>query len=140
MAFSCEKEEAIALTSICAVTNPTEELGWLKAEIENREQSTSDINKYFYIQQAEYNGQAIFIYNNCCPMCNTIIPAYNCQGELLFYLNQDTEESKKIENTKIIWQPEDFACTVNKLFFIYDSTKKKAFLFRQNRNAFFFHY
>ena len=111
MAFSCEKEEAIVLTSICAVTNPTEELAWLKAEINSREQSTSDINKYFYIQQAEYNGQVIFIYNNCCPMCNTIIPAYNCQGELLFYLNQDLEESKKIKNTKVIWQPKDFACT-----------------------------
>jgi len=112
MAFSCEKEGCMP-SNTCGVTNPTEELGWLKAEIADREQRTSDFNKYFYIQQAEYNGQTIFIYSNCCPMCNTIVPVYNCQGELLFYLNQDPEKDKEIKSEKVVWKPADFACAKN---------------------------
>jgi hypothetical protein len=115
MAFSCEKEENCMPfgSNTCAVNNPIEELEWLKAEIERREQNTSDIDKYFYIQQAEYNRQTIFIFNNCCPMCNTMVPAYNCKGKLLFYLGDKPEESKKIKNTKVIWKPQNYACSQN---------------------------
>ena len=46
-------------------------------------------------------------------MCNTIVPAYNCQGELLFYLGQEPEKDEEIKNEKIIWKPADFACAEN---------------------------
>lgn len=112
MAFSCEKEEdQIRLSSnTCSVIKPTEELAWLKAEIQRQKQSTSDVAKYFYIQQAEYKQQTVFIYNSCCPMCMTIVPVYDCQGELLFYLSDKPEESQNIKNAKIIWKPNNFAC------------------------------
>jgi hypothetical protein len=111
MAFSCEKEnDCVVPAATCSVTNPVTDMAWLKAEVQRREKSGSEIEKYFYIQQAEYNGQTIFMYNNCCPMCGTVVPAYNCQGELLFYLGQKPEEDKKIRNTKILWKPNNFTC------------------------------
>ncbi|KAA5542398.1 hypothetical protein [Adhaeribacter rhizoryzae] len=112
MAFSCEKEEGNfePLSNICSVKNPVEELGWLKEEIQSRERTDSEIYKYFYILQAEYNQQTVFIYDNCCPMCSSVTPVYNCQGKLLFYLSNKPEESKRIKNAKIIWKPNNFAC------------------------------
>ena len=112
MAFSCDKEEnyIAPLGNACSVNNPAEDLAWLKAEIQRLEQLNSDIAKYFYIQQAEYKQQTVFIYNNCCPMCGTIVPVYNCQGELLFYLSDKPEEVKNIKNQTVIWQPKDYAC------------------------------
>ena len=67
MAFSCDKEEnyIAPLGNACSVNNPAEDLAWLKAEIQRLEQLNSDIAKYFYIQQAEYKQQTVFIYNNC---------------------------------------------------------------------------
>jgi hypothetical protein len=114
-AFRCEQEaDCISpLGNTCSVNKPVEDLAWLKAEVKRLEQSTSDVAKYFYIQQAEYNQQTIFIYNNCCPVCNTIVPVYNCQGELLFYLSDNPEEAKNIKNAKIIWKPNGFACAEN---------------------------
>ncbi|GEO03444.1 hypothetical protein AAE02nite_11080 [Adhaeribacter aerolatus] len=113
MAFSCEKEEdqVLLLNNTCTVNRPLEELAWLKAEVQRQEQSTSDVAKYFYIQQAEYKQQTVFIYNSCCPMCSIIVPVYNCQGELLFYLSDKPEEGQNIKNTKVIWKPKNYACT-----------------------------
>lgn len=111
MAFSCEKEGGcIEPDIICNVNNPKTELTWLKAEVQRRQQNHTDVEKYFYIQQATYNGQTVFMYNNCCPMCSTIVPVYNCQGELLFHLGQNPEEDKKIKDIKILWKPGNFAC------------------------------
>ncbi|MDB5261344.1 MAG: hypothetical protein JWQ14_625, partial [Adhaeribacter sp.] len=74
MAFSCEKEESYLASNTCKVNNPTAELAWLKAEINRREQNPTYVAKYFYIQQAEYKQQTVFIYNNCCPVCGTTTP------------------------------------------------------------------
>jgi len=103
LAFSC-KDQGPDL--ICNVNNPTEDLPWLKSEIERRKQSQNDISKYFYIEQGEYNGQTVFIYNNCCPMCNTILSVYDCNGKKLF----DLDSTIEIKNIKKIWVPEDFPC------------------------------
>jgi len=114
MAFSCEKEDEVHLLSssanTCTVNNPLEELTWLKAEVQRRQQNPSDVEKYFYIQQAEYNGQTVFIYNNCCPMCGTIVPVYNCQGERILNLSDKPEEGKNLKNVRVLWKPSNYAC------------------------------
>jgi len=111
MAFSCEKEEMPGNT--CGVNNPLKELSWLKSYIQRQEQNYPDIAKYLYIAQAEYNGQAVFLYYNCNPLYDTIVPVYNCQGELLFYLGQEPEKGAGIKNEKVIWKPANFACAGN---------------------------
>jgi len=104
LAFSCK--EKVHPSPTCNVKNPTEELAWLKAEIDRREKSHSDMEVYFYIEQGEYNDQTVFLYNNCCPMCNTIIPVYDCLGTKLFDLSPGIE----IKNIKVIWKPDGNPC------------------------------
>jgi hypothetical protein len=113
-AFSCDKEEYCEpLADTCSVANPVKGLPWLQAEVQLREQNNSDISQYLYIMQAKYNQETVFIYGNCCPMCDTNVPVLNCEGEVLFYLGQDSTRDKKISNQKIIWKGKDFSCTIN---------------------------
>ena len=102
--LSCK--DKVQPSSICDVKNPIEDLPWLKAEIDRREKSTSDIEFYFFIEQGEYNNQTVFLYNNCCPMCNTIIPVYDCSGTKLFDLSPGME----IKKIKTLWKPEGCPC------------------------------
>ena len=104
LALSCKDKVQPSFT--CDVKNPIEELPWLKTEIDRREKSTSDVEVYFFIEQGEYNNQTVFLYNNCCPMCSTITPVYDCSGTKLFDLSPGIE----IKNIKIIWKPEGCPC------------------------------
>jgi len=106
LTLSCK--EKVKPSSICDVGNPTQDLPWLKAEIQSREQDHGDVAKYFFIEQGEYNNQTVFLYDNCCPMCNTIITVYDCSGIKLFDLSPGIE----IKNIKTIWKPEGNPCQV----------------------------
>jgi hypothetical protein len=99
-----EKDNAGA----CGASDPINELTWLKEEIESRKQNPNGIDKYFYIEQGEYQKQTVFLYNNCCPMCNTTIPVYACDGTKLF----DSALGIDIKNIKIVWKPADFPCQI----------------------------
>ena len=107
MAVSCKKEVVEPNKNTCGVVSPTTELDWLKQEIARRDQDTTDIKKYFYIQQGVYHGQTVFLYNNCCPYCSTIILAYTCEGELINKINL-----QEVTDTKVIWAPVDFECQI----------------------------
>ena len=112
-ALACDNEESCEpLAEIYSVADPIKDLPWLQAEVQLREQNASDISQYFYILQAEYNQETVFIYGNCCPMCSTITSVLNCKGEVLFYLGQDNARDKKISNQKIIWKGKNFSCNI----------------------------
>ena len=96
----------------CDVNNPIEDLAWLKSQIDEIKNNQSDISKYFYIEIAEYQNQTIFISNNCCPICNTIVPIYNCEGEGLGLLGGEIKQSE-ITNVKVIFSRNDFPCKTN---------------------------
>ena len=98
--------------SICTTTDPGSELVWLKEEIVRRKADTNDIAKYFYITQATYNSQMVFVYDDCCAICNTAIFVYNCAGDRIGQVNADIQR-EDIKNPKIIYEPQDFACQVN---------------------------
>ena len=70
----------------CNAPNPIEDLAWLKAEVADL--SNSDLaKKYWFITQATFRQETVFIVRNCCPTCNTLpSPVYSCNGELLFVL------------------------------------------------------
>ena len=95
--------------SICNTTDPETQLGWLKEEIVKRKADTIDITKYFYISQATYNSQTVFVYNDCCPICNTSIYVYNCFGDRIGQVHDDIKW-EDIKNSKIIFKPQNFAC------------------------------
>ncbi len=96
----------------CGVNNPTEDLAWLKAEIDRRNETLTKDMKYCYIVQAELNGQDVFIYEDCNPLINKAIFILTCEGTEI-----DTQESalafEQLKNKTIIWKGNDFACQIN---------------------------
>ena len=99
----------------CSVDNPVEDLVWLCDEIRDREQQPqSDLTQYFYIAQSKYEGETVFIYGNCCPTCNTIVPVLNCEGEQIGLLGHQEEniDYRVLEQAVIIWKPADHSCTL----------------------------
>ena len=113
--FSCQEKAEEPTIEACGVQNPVKELAWL-AEIT----SSSELAIYFYITQAEYTGETIFIMRNCCPHCNTVITAYNCEGTLLGVVGQNSEidasliliDTSSILNERTIWKPVNSSCSI----------------------------
>ncbi|CAN5913923.1 hypothetical protein BH24BAC1_BH24BAC1_33250 [soil metagenome] len=111
MAFSCDTEICIeGPENTCAVTNPVEDLPWLQEKIGGLQQSDPSVAPYFYITQALYENKTVFIFENCCPHCTTVVPVYDCQGQQLFLAHERTDFQQKAKNSRLIWQPENFAC------------------------------
>lgn len=89
----------------CGAEDPVDEFTWLRAIVEDLEQST--IKEYFYVVQAEFKGNTVFYVNNCCPFCMTVIIYRDCNGNALELANADVASLK---DEKIIWKPDNFAC------------------------------
>lgn len=111
LSFSCPDNDDKEIP-LCGTNNPIEELAWLKSVINEINLPDSLFAKYFYISQASYKGETIFIIDNCCPTCNTAIIIYDCEGEILGYLG-DKIRIDEIDYSKIIYKPNDFACNLN---------------------------
>lgn len=95
--------------TICGVNDPTEELVWLKAEITIRKRDVSEDAKYQYISQADLDGETVFLYRNCDPKANTVIPVYDCEGELLGVVGKEFT-LEDFTNILLIFKPLDFVC------------------------------
>lgn len=106
--FGCSRNEDDPF-SFCDVTNPTQELTWLKTEIENRNNNPTQDMKYCYIAWAKFKGQDIIFYGDCNPLVNKVIPFYNCKGELLNQTELGINIST-IDQIKNIWTPSNFVC------------------------------
>jgi hypothetical protein len=100
-AISCKDKDEPA---ICGVDDPVNELEWLKAKIAELDNSELS-RKYFYVVQADYNGQVIFYVNNCCPMCSTVILYYDCAGNEL-----KSVDTSQVRNGKRIWASAQLEC------------------------------
>lgn len=114
--FSCQKDnDDEVLLAACNFPNPMEDLEWLKNKInefENSELETYEFNQaYTYITQAQKDGNAIFILANCCPHCNSYSPVYNCEGEEIGSIGDDTYSFDLLENSTLIWKSENSLCT-----------------------------
>ena len=109
---SCEEDNRTP-SNTCSVNDPIMELFWLTNRVEEFEQSTSEASKYFYISQASYLGNTVFVLENCCPFCNTVISVFDCEGELLGILGTRDEDidPDSLDNKKVIWHPEDSPCS-----------------------------
>ncbi|MEL7003724.1 MAG: hypothetical protein AAFN93_13460 [Bacteroidota bacterium] len=106
-AISCNDEKDILIGNTCGVDRPLEELDWLKDEIS--EINDSDVKRYLYLTQANYQNQTVFIFGNCCPFCLTITSVMDCGGEFIGILGTDIDNSE-ITDEQVIWTPEGFEC------------------------------
>jgi hypothetical protein len=108
--FATCTDHDLTTTGVCGVSDPANELAWLKAEIRVLDQSRDkNTHRYFYVSQATYQNQTVFIFGNCCPNCNTITPIKNCYGELLN--NSIAEINGSITGEQILWASEDNECS-----------------------------
>jgi len=109
--ISCDNEVDILIYNSCDAERPIEQLDWLREKAQEMNEYDDDIKQYFYISQASYQDQTVFIFGNCCPFCNTVIPVMNCEGENIGTLGFDIEyEDISDENT--ILKPENFSCQI----------------------------
>ncbi|TAI46818.1 DUF4377 domain-containing protein [Flagellimonas allohymeniacidonis] len=97
---------------VCTFEDPVADLEWLSNEIRRREIQANDETKYCYISQAELDGEPVFLYFDCNPLINKVIPVFDCLGRALGHLGPESVDPANVSNYEIIWQPEDFACIV----------------------------
>ena len=104
----CSTEEVI----ICGIENvcgQDQDLTWLYSEVENQNEL---YNKYFYVSQAIYEGKVVFLFENCCPSCNTITLVKNCAGETIGAIGSSDEDIKydEISNARVFWKAPENEC------------------------------
>lgn len=105
-----DKNEAY---NTCDILNPTEDLTWLKSSIvEIGQDNNNEWAQYAYIQQASYNNNTVFVFRNCCPLCNTIVPVKNCLGETIgiMGIGEDHIEFDQLLNKKTLWKSTTSLC------------------------------
>jgi hypothetical protein len=93
-----------------SVENPVKELPWLVDRIQELE--NSELGQYFYFTQAKYGNETVFILGNCCPMCDSNIPVYNCSGEQIGIVYGDIPETI-LDNDILIWKSTNSTCTIS---------------------------
>lgn len=107
--FSCQEKAEEPTFEACGVQNPVKELTWLVERTASFQ--PTEIDGFFYITQGEYLEETIFMIRNCCPYCNTVVVAYDCEGSELGVVGQGSEiDPSLILNEKTIWKPENSSC------------------------------
>lgn len=111
--ISCQWNELPAIKrescgNLCGVDNPLQDLPWLQEMVVLMEagKGSSRIYQYFYVLQGELNGETVFIFDNCCPMCDTRVLTYNCRGEVVW----EGRNRDDVQHEKVLWKPEGFEC------------------------------
>jgi hypothetical protein len=100
---SCEKDDDIGFgNNTCNVSNPAEELGWLKEAIDNVRQ-----DDYSYYVMAKYNGETVFYYGNCNPLIDYVSTTHTCSGERIEFTNDFQAE---LTDKRILWKHKESKC------------------------------
>ena len=111
--ISCNNDDD-SVSNTCNVSNPVEDLDWLKEKIEELEQTEPESLKYLYFSEQNYKNQTIFVLYNCDPLINYFPLVYNCEGNNPDILK--TEDFFKFialkEGGGIIWKPSTSACNL----------------------------
>ncbi len=104
LATACDEED-INIPNTCGVSNPKEELAWLKQKIKEEQDFSPS---FFTVFQGTYNGKTAFIFSACCPACNVAPAVFDCTGNQLEY---SSIEFDKIIDQKLIAKGKDVTCT-----------------------------
>lgn len=107
-AYSCSDSDDTIIPA-CNINNPIEDLQWLKAEVDRRNNNPTEDMKYCYIVQGTLNGEDTFVYGDCNPLVDKAIFFLNCEGNAI-----NTQDNPigfdDLQNKVIIWKPRNFAC------------------------------
>ncbi len=86
----------------------SDELPWLEAKV--NEIRESSLTEYFYFVQAQYESKTVFLLQNCCPHCGTIVPVYDCSGTLIGHLGPGDIDPTQVSEEIVVWRPDNSAC------------------------------
>ncbi|MEP1487999.1 MAG: hypothetical protein ABJK28_06200 [Algibacter sp.] len=106
------------INNTCSVSDPIEDLDWLKTLIEDTQKYRGFQEGDIYISQVEYEENTLFIFGNCCATCNSVFSVYNCEGDIIGRLGYDVEDDfvypfDLLALSSIIWTPPNFICDGN---------------------------
>ena len=111
--LSCANEDNdVAVIAACGVPNPIEDLDWLQNRVQELRENESDEAQYFFVSQAVFKGETVFIFNNCCPFCNIVAPVFDCAGLQIGLLNNEVPEGE-LSDTQLVFRPDTFSCQLN---------------------------
>jgi len=101
--ISCGKDDnKDSNNNKCNVSNPAEELDWLKEAIDHVKQ-----DEYSYYAMATYKGETVFYYGNCNPLINYASFVQNCSGDNLGNKNDLYDE---LTDITILWKHVNSKC------------------------------
>ncbi len=100
--ISCSTDDDKDIDNTCNVSDPTEELVWLKEEID-----TIKDDEFSFYAMATLDGETVFYYGNCNPAVNYISTLRNCSGEVLGNTNDFSDE---LTDITIIYKHENTQC------------------------------
>lgn len=86
----------------CNVSNPTEDLVWLKEAIDEVKE-----DEFSYYVMANYKGETVFYYGNCDPTINYASFIQNCNGENIGNTNDLQDE---LSDETIVWKHAESKC------------------------------
>ena len=72
------------------------------------ETETGDMGKYLCIAQGTFKGRAVFVFDNCCPICTTFVKGYGYEGEPIGELGVEMPDRRAVKNSKIIFERNAF--------------------------------
>ena len=108
--FSCDTDD-VAVVPACGVTNPIEDLSWLRNEVARREANITEFSKFCFIVQAVANAETIFLYEDCDPLADKFIPVFDCDGTAVGRVGDENYPLEAITMREIIYRPSDFSCS-----------------------------
>ena len=90
-------------TNACSSANPTRDLPWLKAKIEQAAVPSHACTPYTVIQGV-YRDKKVFIIPVSGALCCTCAgdSVYDCEGKLIFVCN--TAKEANIKNKVVLWK------------------------------------
>lgn len=109
LAFSCSDED-VSIQS-CNVDNVLTDLPWLHQKIEESEQSDFS-REYNFITIGTLDSKSVFVFQNCCPFCNSVYVVYDCRGNTLGIIGSDGLTMEAIADKRVIWKSSDNSCNI----------------------------
>ena len=100
--ISCDNDDSKETNNTCNVSNPAEELAWLKEAIDKDKQ-----DEYASYVMATYKGETVFYNDNCNPSISYVSIVRNCSGDNLGNTNDLSEE---LTNRTTLWKHQDSKC------------------------------
>ncbi|WP_346882898.1 hypothetical protein [uncultured Algibacter sp.] len=100
------------IINTCNVSNPIENLAWLKEKTQALEVTPQEMLKYVYVSEGEYMDNTVYIFADCCQLCNSVYIVYNCEGNTIGIIGngEDFISPSILENGIVIWNADNSSC------------------------------